>query len=938
MAIQRLSESAIRAIRSCQTLTESSSLVKELMDNALDADATSIAVEISANSLDVVQVKDNGHGIEPEGRDAMAVRYSTSKIRDLQELKNLGGQSLGFRGEALSAARQMAEKMVITTRVEGECVAEACWIDRNGSIETRERASHPIGTTVRILDFLRASPVRRENALKNSGKTLTKIRRLMQAYALARADIRFSLKILKSGKGNWSYVPRKTTPQLDLSLVIGKEAAGQCIWLSYPLPPTRDDGGGVRRSAYSIEAFAPKPGADLSKISGKGQFVSIDSRPVSCARGTLKQISFQYRNYLRSANPEGAVDKLVDPFICMNIVCPPGSYDVNIEPAKDDVLFGDPGAVLSVVEDFLQSVYGDLTQRALDSRSLKSKDRQRNGFEILPARKSYQIEQNRDAIVQNIHNKEASVRRTIITANNLFPPLGTPHMNNASINATDRPGTGPGSSSRDDCSSFSSKIQSPWKFNMYRDADSDDEDIPPGQNIHDEAVLAEAQAQDMEENSSAVASNPWTIAKMNSPAHTVHRGPPVGFSDKQSKPNTQTRTPARAPDFCQPGVRGSLSKGTPTLSSLSSSSRLEHERSEQNSNFAALNEGGGLSGATGIDTQDQRSRTQLGPSIPEDPSGTAVAAGTTGSEETTSIQAQPHPYCQPKGFDLTRTPAPIGPPTNGFRQTPPAIPGISKQRKQGVLNTPCVSLTPNDSHNWTQFGPSRGGKQLRPQAVSDSIEPSVSLAFGTNSDDLIEEPSPGRVAPVHPEIGKLLDCRRRKLQATRQKQAMHEAEAGGGGPNSNDTTSLTPSPYNNRYQAAKAVLAGTPSHFESGDPRGYLTCLAQSNPNGTAMPQPRRARTMMLPLETVPIAYRVHSLSTIIRTTSTSVERIEKAVAFSDAYVVFGKVVYAFPPDTEEVPDVEAALRESIYGIYQDKMGGIVDIDLKISTRDDLEI
>jgi DNA mismatch repair protein MutL len=235
--------------------------VKELIDNALDANATSIVVEISTNALDVVQVRDNGYGIAPQDRGAMAMRYSTSKIVDLQELKNLGGQSLGFRGEALSAVCQMAGGLVITTRVEGEGVAEACWIDKSGNTETRDPASHPIGTTVRVLDFLKSFPVRRENALKNSAKTLAKIKRTMQAYAFARSDIRFSLRILKGGKGNWSYAPkRKTAPQLDLGLIIGKEAAGQCIWLRYP-PSTRDDGGAISYNTYSIESFVPNLGA-----------------------------------------------------------------------------------------------------------------------------------------------------------------------------------------------------------------------------------------------------------------------------------------------------------------------------------------------------------------------------------------------------------------------------------------------------------------------------------------------------------------------------------------------------------------------------------------------------------------------------------------------------------------------------------------------------
>lgn len=261
MAIQRLPEPAVRAIGSCQAITESSSLVKELIDNALDANATSVAVEVSANTLDVVQVKDNGHGIASEDRDAMAVRYSTSKISGLLELESLGGRSLGFRGVALSAACQMAGRMVITTRTEGESVADACWIDRNGSIENRECTSHPVGTTVRILDFLKCVPVRRENALKNPTKTLARIQRTLQAYAFARPGVRFSLKVLIGGKANWLYAPRKKpTQQLDLSLIIGKDAASQCIRHSYPplAQGGREGFSGDSHDTYSIEAFIPR--------------------------------------------------------------------------------------------------------------------------------------------------------------------------------------------------------------------------------------------------------------------------------------------------------------------------------------------------------------------------------------------------------------------------------------------------------------------------------------------------------------------------------------------------------------------------------------------------------------------------------------------------------------------------------------------------------
>ena len=135
MSIAALPSNTVQAIGSSQVLTDSASVVKELIDNALDGRATTIFVEISTNALDVIQVKDNGHGITPGGRSMLGRRYCTSKIRDLQDLKNVGGRSLGFRGEALASAVELSGSMVITTRVEGEPTATSIKVKRQGGIE-----------------------------------------------------------------------------------------------------------------------------------------------------------------------------------------------------------------------------------------------------------------------------------------------------------------------------------------------------------------------------------------------------------------------------------------------------------------------------------------------------------------------------------------------------------------------------------------------------------------------------------------------------------------------------------------------------------------------------------------------------------------------------------------------------------------------------------
>ena len=135
MSIHALSPSAVKKLGSSQVLVDPSSVVKELIDNALDARATSISVEISANLVDVIQVRDNGHGIPSENRPLLCRRHCTSKIRDLDDLKDVGGKWLGFRGEALASMAEMSGTLAVTTKVEGEAVAMILMMGKDGDIQ-----------------------------------------------------------------------------------------------------------------------------------------------------------------------------------------------------------------------------------------------------------------------------------------------------------------------------------------------------------------------------------------------------------------------------------------------------------------------------------------------------------------------------------------------------------------------------------------------------------------------------------------------------------------------------------------------------------------------------------------------------------------------------------------------------------------------------------
>lgn len=132
--VHALPESLIRYLGSAQSITDASSVVKELLDNALDARATIINIEISSNTLDSIQLRDNGHGIASEDRPLVARRHCTSKMRDLDDLKTVAATSLGFRGEALASVAVMSGGMMVLTRVAGEDTAVRLEIGKDGEV------------------------------------------------------------------------------------------------------------------------------------------------------------------------------------------------------------------------------------------------------------------------------------------------------------------------------------------------------------------------------------------------------------------------------------------------------------------------------------------------------------------------------------------------------------------------------------------------------------------------------------------------------------------------------------------------------------------------------------------------------------------------------------------------------------------------------------
>lgn len=347
MSIQALPESTTRRLGAGQALPSPAALVKELLDNAIDARATSIEVLLSANILDKIEVRDNGSGIAADDLKQVGKRGHTSKLTCFEELRAVGRASLGFRGEALASACTMGE-VVITTRTEGDPVATSVKLKPCGGVNSRSSKSRLIGTTVYVSNLFSKFPVRKQNFLKQTSKTISEIKDLLQSYALARLHIRLSLKVTKSLKANWTFVSRKQDGLKEAAAkVVGKEIAALC----------REEAHDLQGHKITINVLLPQPGADLSKVKG-GCHVSVDGRPLSSSRQSLaRKIYTGYKEALKELARKTGQELCKDPFFYLRISCAGDIYDPNVEPAKDDIIFVSGDSLVTSFDEFFRSIY-----------------------------------------------------------------------------------------------------------------------------------------------------------------------------------------------------------------------------------------------------------------------------------------------------------------------------------------------------------------------------------------------------------------------------------------------------------------------------------------------------------------------------------------------------------------------------------------------------
>ncbi|MCW8889217.1 MAG: DNA mismatch repair endonuclease MutL, partial [Sedimenticola sp.] len=189
MRIQALPPQLINQIAAGEVVERPASVIKELVENSLDAGATRIEVDIEQGGGKLIRVRDNGVGIHPDDLALALSRHATSKISSLEELERVS--SMGFRGEALPSISSVS-RLSIATRAEGETAGWSITGDGGDQISPPVPDAHPQGTTIEVRDLFYNTPARRK-FMRTDRTEFSHVDELLKRFALARADVGFQL-------------------------------------------------------------------------------------------------------------------------------------------------------------------------------------------------------------------------------------------------------------------------------------------------------------------------------------------------------------------------------------------------------------------------------------------------------------------------------------------------------------------------------------------------------------------------------------------------------------------------------------------------------------------------------------------------------------------------------------------------------------------------
>ncbi|OCQ50511.1 DNA mismatch repair protein MutL [Photorhabdus australis subsp. thailandensis] len=332
MAIKILPPQLANQIAAGEVVERPSSVVKELVENSLDAGASRIDIEIERGGVKLIRVRDNGCGINHQDIALALARHATSKIATLDDLEAI--ISMGFRGEALASISSVS-RLTLTSRTEEQNEAWQAYAEGRDMEVTVKPAAHPVGSTVEVLDLFYNTPARRK-FLRTEKTEFGHIDEVVRRIALARLDV--SINLHHNGKLVRQYRPAKDGSQHErrLASICGTAFMQQVLSLSW------------QHGDLSIKGWIADPMSVTA--SGDIQYCYVNGRMMR-DRLINHAIRQAYQDLIQGEQ---------QPAYVLYLEVDPHQVDVNVHPAKHEVRFHQA----RLVHDFIyQGVTAVLKQR-----------------------------------------------------------------------------------------------------------------------------------------------------------------------------------------------------------------------------------------------------------------------------------------------------------------------------------------------------------------------------------------------------------------------------------------------------------------------------------------------------------------------------------------------------------------------------------------------
>ena len=315
--IHVLDETTINQIAAGEVVERPASVIKELVENAIDAGATSIEVEIAEGGIEYMRITDNGCGMSEVDARLAVLRHATSKIRSADDLYDIA--SLGFRGEAIASIASVS-KFTLRTRQETDTMGTRIYIE-GGHMVDCDPCGTSVGTSIEVKDLFYNTPARRK-FLKSTRTEANKVQDMIGKLALSHTHIAFKCivdtRVTIMTPGNHKMVD-------TIAALYGFKVSEDVFPIAY------------EAEGIYVEGVVSKP--TVLKSSRQWQTTIVNQRVIA-DKAIYKAIDTAYHALL----PKGGY-----PLVVLQIVVPPGTVDINVHPRKSEVKFSDDKPVFKAV-------------------------------------------------------------------------------------------------------------------------------------------------------------------------------------------------------------------------------------------------------------------------------------------------------------------------------------------------------------------------------------------------------------------------------------------------------------------------------------------------------------------------------------------------------------------------------------------------------------